>query len=736
MRDEDGAHSSSLMPHSSRLALLNEISRVLSSSLDLAVLYATIHREIGRVMDASQFYVALHERRRIHIPFLVEDGHELFDEYLEYGNTITSYAVEHGVTLLYGRTEECREWERAHGLEELIIGEEDSESGIFVPLTTGSRAIGTLSVQSRRPHAYGEEDVRTLAVIASQAAIAIENARLYAESQSDVQRMQRLLEVARAVRGSLSLPVVLDSILSSVHAVIPYHMAEIYLPDVARGEFEIVGYPAEGLGVAGHRAGERGGITRIPLGEGLVGRVYASGEPLIVPEAGLMRDSMATGAEGRRSLVMVPLQQGGPAEGRPETIGVLNLQREEAGTERAGGWEPFTEDDLRVLSLFGSQAAIAIQNARLYSEQQQRVSELQTIQSIVQQLTPLHEIPAIAELFERELGRLIDFDAYRLFVVDDASDAGKPGEGSVIPVTTGHDEFRLRIGQGIIGWIAQQGEAVRIDNTLEDERALHIPGTVMSPESVIGEPLVYEGKVRGVITLSKYGIAQFDHNEVRLLRIIAAQAALAFDRARLYAELRSDAITDPLTGLYNRRALQERLSEERSRAVRNHHPLVAIMVDIDKFKRVNDSLGHDAGDVVLMELAHLIRVAVRAEDVVARFGGEEYCVILPEIPRDGAILVAERLRKTIAGHKMPIGASAGQRKPGSGQPDPALGDITVSVGLASLDDGESGERLLSRADQAMYHAKKSGGNRTAIYEIGQPDSGSGHLRSIDRDPPS
>lgn len=688
-----------------RLALLNEISRVLSSSLDLTTLYTTIYEQIGRVMDASQFYVALHAPDGIHIPFLVEEGHYLFDEHLDYSNTITSYAVEHGVTILYGRTEECQEWERSHGLEELIIGDEDSESGIFVPLTIGRRSIGTLSVQSQCPHAYSDEDVRTLAVIASQAAVAIENARLYSESRSSVQRMQILLEVARTVRSSLSLPVVLDSILTSVHAVIPYYMAEIFLPDVAHGHFEM-------MGSAGHRAEERRDSTKIPLGEGLTGRVYATSEALIVADVRLMPEYIATGVESALSVMIVPLQQG------DTTIGVLNLQREEVNA--------FTEEDLRVLSLFSSQAAIAIENARLFTEQQQRVSELQTIQSIVQQLTPLHEIPAIAQLFEHELGRLIEFDACRLFVVDhqagvviSLTPAGQPVPDTRRPLTTDQpdtgspdDVFRLRIGEGITGWIAQRGEAVLIDNTLEDDRCVYIPGTSTLPESVIGAPLIYEGKVRGVITLTKYGIARFDQNELHLLRIIAAQGALAFDRARLYAELRTDAITDPLTGLYNRRALRERLSEEHSRAVRNHHSLVAIMVDIDQFKRVNDRWGHDAGDVVLAELARLIKVVVRAEDVVARFGGEEFCVILPEIPLDFAIRVAERLRATIAGHEMPV--------------DAGVGSITASVGLASLDEGELEAELLSRADRAMYHAKKTGGNSTAIHE-------SGSLRSVPRE---
>lgn len=672
-----------------RLALLNEISRVLSSTLDLPALYRLIYEQIGRVMDTSEFYLALcigqpgAAPQRISVPIRFDDGRLMLDDDVESSNDLTSYAINHRVTVLFHTSEERRTWERRHGMEKGPVDERVEESGIFVPLTIGNRTIGLIGVQSQRPHAYGREDVQALSVIAGQAAVAIENARLYAESRQSVQRMQTLLEVARTVRSSLSLPVVLDSILTSVREVMPYYLAEIFLPDLDRGHFEIAGS-------AGYRAEERRTTIRIPLGKGLIGRVYTTGEPLIVADVRLAPEYFDTGVEQAHSLLMVPLRQG------DGTIGVLNVEREEI--------DSFNEEDLQVLSLFASQAAIAIENARLFSEQQQRVSELQTIQSIVQQLTPLHDVFAIAELFDRELGRLIAFDACRLFVLDHQ-------EGLIVPLTGGHHEFRLRIGEGITGWIAEHGEAVLIDDTLTDERSRQIPGTPVRSESVIGAPMIYEGRVRGVITLSKTGIGRFDHNELRLLRIIAAQGALAFDRARLYEQLRNDAITDPLTGLYNRRALHERLAEEYSRAIRNEHPLVVIMMDIDKFKRVNDSRGHKAGDLVLAELARIIRHVVRAEDVVARFGGEEFCLILPEIPPGDAARVAERLRGKVAEHRLP---------PGSG-----VEQVTVSLGIAAFEHEESAPELLARADQAMYHAKKAGGNCSAVLERG-------HFRTIPR----
>jgi diguanylate cyclase (GGDEF)-like protein len=245
---------------------------------------------------------------------------------------------------------------------------------------------------------------------------------------------------------------------------------------------------------------------------------------------------------------------------------------------------------------------------------------------------------------------------------------------------------------------------MRIPNLKAEPRARLIPGTPEVDESMIGAPLLYQEQVQGVITLTKLGAEQFDENDLRLLEIIAAQAAIAVDRARLYAELRTEAVTDELTKLYNRRYLTERFKEERSRALRNGHTLVAVMLDIDGFKRVNDSYGHDAGDVVLRELALLTRGVVRAEDIVVRYGGEEFCVLMPEIPLEDAEQVAERLRAAIEHHQ--LRATAGVRR------------VTVSVGVACLFHNAHVDDLFSRADAAMYAVKRIGGNRVGIADAG------------------
>lgn len=664
-----------------RLQTLNEIGRVVSSTLDLATLYETIYRQICRVMDAAQFFIALvrPNGRSLELVYYREEGHLYEPQEFEFGGNLTSLVIERGIPLLFQTDDDYSAFGRQNALPDLMVGTHDSEAKIWVPLNTGNRTIGALSVQSSRERAYSEHDLRTLSVIASQAAVAIENARLYERSQENVRRMHALLQVAQIINGSLDLETVLDSILVGMRDVMPYYFGAILLPDHERQVLDIVGsHPP-----VDEQLRE---TLKIPFGKGITGTVFASGKPLYVPNVVEWDNYVPHNMLKVHSEMAVPLKRGN------SVVGVLDLERTEI--------DAFNRDDLDLLELFASQAAIAIENARLFAAQQQRVFELQVIETIVQQITPLHDVNPIAEVIAHELKALVDYHSCRVFALDtddgqlkSIGDAGSDGPG-----------LSLRPGEGIGGWVAEHGEAVAIPNSLLDERVLHLDGTPRRAESIMAVPISYQGHVRGVLTLSKLGVNQFDENSMRLLEIIAAQAGIAFDRAALYNKLRNEAVTDPLTALHNRRYLFERFRAERSRALRNHHPLTAIMIDIDRFKRVNDTYGHEAGDFVLVELARMIRGVVRTEDVVARYGGEEFCVLLPEIATSDAKIVADRLRSGAAQMRLP--QEAGTK------------GITVSVGLALMSPEDLDYELFSRADLAMYQVKRRGGNKVCV-SIGQ-----------------
>ena len=165
------------------------------------------------------------------------------------------------------------------------------------------------------------------------------------------------------------------------------------------------------------------------------------------------------------------------------------------------------------------------------------------------------------------------------------------------------------------------------------------------------------------------------------------------------AELDHIARSDPLTGLANRRHLDEQLAAHAASADRHHHELSVAVVDIDNFKAVNDSFGHAAGDAVLREVARRLATSARVEDVVGRWGGEEFIVILPHCGLDGAVVVSERIRKAVAAS--PIRSDDGVVIP-----------VTVSIGCT----GGADDRLIDRADAALYAAKHAGRNRTVVLE--------------------
>jgi len=225
------------------------------------------------------------------------------------------------------------------------------------------------------------------------------------------------------------------------------------------------------------------------------------------------------------------------------------------------------------------------------------------------------------------------------------------------------------------------------------EEEKHILGQVPKIENVLGIPLIVKKHIRAVFV-----IMNIDQDDYERFVILASQVALQIERIRLFEEVERLSITDGLTDTYLRRYLMERFAEELARAKESKLSLSFIMADLDYFKRCNDSFGHLVGDAVLREIAYAIKKNVREIDLVARFGGEEFLVLLPEADKKGALIVAERIRKAI--DTLIIKAY-----------DESI-DITISMGISSFpEDGDLSEELIEKADKALYEAKNEGRNR-------------------------
>lgn len=225
--------------------------------------------------------------------------------------------------------------------------------------------------------------------------------------------------------------------------------------------------------------------------------------------------------------------------------------------------------------------------------------------------------------------------------------------------------------------------------------------------SVALAPLVFKGQLMGSLNQGSRKAGHFiSHDATDLLEHLAAVTAMCIDSAVSHERLKLDGLTDPLTGISNRRFFERRLKEEVERWRRSGFSLCCVVVDIDHFKRVNDQFGHQTGDVVLQRVALELGKVLRSSDVLARYGGEEFVLLLPETSMSVAVEIAERLRKDISGiefdNKMP-----------------ADFQVTVSLGLANLtrdNDAEDdpGSWLFDQADKALYLAKEGGRNRVVV----------------------
>ena len=258
-------------------------------------------------------------------------------------------------------------------------------------------------------------------------------------------------------------------------------------------------------------------------------------------------------------------------------------------------------------------------------------------------------------------------------------------------------------GEGISGVVARTKEPVLIRDVAIEPGYLAFWGVVAREGSFAAVPIRHGDRDLGILAMTRPPDDPLDEYELRLLTAVADTTSLAIRHAQLFDELRELSTHDELTGLANRRLLSARLANELDRAQRFGQPLSVLVVDIDHFKQLNDRLGHPTGDAALREVARTLENEVRRVDTVARVGGEEFVVLLPQNEIRSATLVAEKLRRSIELRDLPGG---------EGQPG---GRLTISVGVATLAPGDDADSLLGRADEALYLAKERGRNRVAVY---------------------
>ncbi|HEY3025010.1 MAG TPA: diguanylate cyclase [Pyrinomonadaceae bacterium] len=348
-----------------------------------------------------------------------------------------------------------------------------------------------------------------------------------------------------------------------------------------------------------------------------------------------------------------------------------------------------------------------VEVSRLRGELERRTRFADSVQSFTQQIDSVEPQRSYAsilnqstKLLRAERGSLWAFneDTHELAV---KAAVGMPDELSEIGP--------IHIGEGISGSVISKGEPLVVRDLEEIGKAPAPAARQYKTNSFISFPIKLGDRRIGLLNVTdKAGGGAYDDIDLSLIESIAPQMAMALDRAEWQekaTQFQLMSITDPLTGLLNRRYLEERLNEELSRSKRYGYPMSFMMIDIDDFKHYNDRNGHQAGDHALQLTAHCLKSSLRLADVASRYGGEEFCILLPQTALDEAAVIAERIRQMI--HSTPY-------PNGKGQPQ---GAVTASIGLSSFSRYlDTPATVIRAADRALYHAKSHGKNRIVAYQ--------------------
>ncbi|HEY7516121.1 MAG TPA: sensor domain-containing diguanylate cyclase [Vicinamibacteria bacterium] len=320
---------------------------------------------------------------------------------------------------------------------------------------------------------------------------------------------------------------------------------------------------------------------------------------------------------------------------------------------------------------------------------------LAILTDIVKTANSILEPRKVIELIMEKIQQLIPSEAWSMLMVDEekqelAFELALGAKGKDVSA------FRIKMGEGVAGWVAQTGKAAIVNDTAKDPRFAprFDSKTQFQTNSILCAPLISRGRTIGVVEIINRMGGRFTQSDLDILLTLVEPCAIAIENAILFQRTEQLTITDDLTKLFNSRYLNLYISREIKRCKRHGIPLSVIFLDLDGFKGINDQYGHLAGSGTLAEVGSILALAVRESDILARYGGDEFVVVLPETPASGALVIAERLRKAIEEHGFLQGQGLSAR-------------ISASFGIASYPDHAlTPEGLIQKADQAMYRVKE------------------------------
>jgi diguanylate cyclase (GGDEF)-like protein len=484
-----------------------------------------------------------------------------------------------------------------------------------------------------------------------------------------MQKIAILYDASQAVLSTFDLDEVLQQILVIARDYFHLQNVAILLLDNESGELYVrrqVGWD------------EGQDKVRVRVGTGITGAAAQQKRPVYAPDVSKDSRYLKT-SKTTRSELAVPLMV------RDQVVGVLDCQ--------SANPNHFDSETADMLTLFSTQASMALQNARLYSLERRRASQLEAINAIAQQTT------AVLDL--KELLSKVCLLIEQAFQVSQVSVLLKDEDDLVLRASHGKLTPRVPEGGRLPSRAGPWGRALEAGKTLVENnaKATSDTGLYVETDSRMCIPLVSFGQTLGVLVLDSERAGAFHSNDTQPLESVADICANAIQNAHYVDRVKQLAYLDGLTGIFNRRYFELRMAEEIERARRYDSGMGVIMIDIDQFKRLNDEFGHLLGDEVLRQVSSILHQQLRKIDVVCRYGGEEFAILLSQTSPQHSLAVAEKLRRMVETWQFP------------GVPRP----VTISAGTANYPDhGTTRDELVKAADAGLYAAKQSGRNRVCL----------------------
>ncbi len=481
-----------------------------------------------------------------------------------------------------------------------------------------------------------------------------------------MQKISILYDAIQAVLSTFDLDQVLEQMLAIVRDYFHVENSAILLWDPAQEKFLV-------RRAIGRKHGTD--ITLAP-GQGIIGTAARLKRPLYAPDVSKDPRYIRTYSE-TRSEVAIPLILD------DEVVGVLDCQSHRL--------DFFDRETIDLLTLFSTQASIALQNARLYSQEHRTAGQLRAINAVARQTTAMLDLNNLLPKVCSQILEAFAVDHVGVMLLEERRLVMKAHEGRLTALI--EPGWELPFGAGICARALATRQAVVVNDVSQHPQ--YVPG-FQETKSETCIPLVSMGTPLGVLVLDSATLNAFPQGDVEALESVADMCAVAIQNAQSFERVREMADMDGLTGVYNRRHLEKRIVSEVEHHSRHTQSMAVLMVDLDHFKRINDEFGHLLGDEVLRQVSRIFIQQLRKGDVVCRYGGEEFAILLRQSTAEQSLRVAEKLRTIIRDFNFP------------GIPRP----VTISVGVAIYPlHGRNRDELIGAADAALYNAKQTGRNR-------------------------